>query len=86
MLLQNVEHYKLERDDIQERLESEKSMNAKMMGALKEEEPKPKDGKDDEFRELKIKLETEVTKLQGQLELKDLQLKTLQEEKLEKER
>lgn len=33
--MQDIDHFKMERDDIAERLESEKRMNQKMMSALK---------------------------------------------------
>ena len=36
LMMQELDHYKLERDDIAERLESEKRMNQKMIQALKD--------------------------------------------------
>jgi hypothetical protein len=35
-MLQEIDHFKLERDDIAERLDAEKRMNEKMMNAFKD--------------------------------------------------
>jgi hypothetical protein len=86
LLLQESEHLKLEREDIAERLESEKSMNHKMMSALNG--PSESDESlNDRIKELektlrdeRINHETEISSFKAQLDLKIHQIKEIEKD------